>query len=148
MKLIKRLEITPVPEPRMTRRDRFDPRPRVVRYYDFANYLREICSPDDLPENHFLVFYLAMPKSWSKKKKKEHDRTSHKQTPDIDNLFKAFIDALYYQRNDSHIWLCQAAKIWSYTPGIEIWQPEKNILREAGLIIPETPNLRNLSGIS
>lgn len=128
MKLLKRLEITPVAEPRMSRRDRFDPRPSVIRYYDFANQLRTICSQSDLPENHFLVFYLAMPKSWSKKKKKELLHTPHCQTPDIDNLFKAFVDGLYYQSNDSHVWLCQAAKIWSDQSAIEIWQREEDIL--------------------
>jgi Holliday junction resolvase RusA-like endonuclease len=37
-----------------------------------------------------------MPESWSKKKKERMNLKPHQQTPDADNLFKAFTDTLFY----------------------------------------------------
>jgi Holliday junction resolvase RusA-like endonuclease len=42
-----------------------------------------------------------MPKSWSKKKRNELNGKPHTQRPDLDNLIKAFKDALC--EDDSHV---------------------------------------------
>jgi len=39
-------------------------------------------------------FYIPVPKSWSKKKKKLYHGTLHQSQPDIDNLVKAVFDSL------------------------------------------------------
>jgi Holliday junction resolvase RusA-like endonuclease len=43
-----------------------------------------------------------MPASWSKKKREEMDRQPHQNKPDLDNLIKAFKDALLSE--DSGVW--------------------------------------------
>jgi len=97
------LSIVPVPKPRMTQRDKWMKRPATDRYKNFKMELYLLCyscrwkPTDDLE----VKFVLPMPKSWSEKKKKEMDGQPHKQTPDLDNLIKAFQDALL--KDDSHI---------------------------------------------
>lgn len=44
-----------------------------------------------------LIFYIPVPKSWKKYKKAEMHNQLHCQTPDWDNLAKAFFDALLSQ---------------------------------------------------
>lgn len=41
-----------------------------------------------------LTFYIPVPKSWKEYKKREMHNQLHCQTPDWDNLSKAFFDAL------------------------------------------------------
>ena len=128
MKLIKLIEnIKPVPAPRMSRRDRFDPRPAVIKYRDYGIELRSQFTAEELPSNYLLVFYLPMAKSWSKKKKRSHYLQPHTQTPDKDNLEKGFLDALFYQhdehKDDSHIWDGRTIKLWKEGEGaIAIYQ--------------------------
>ena len=113
--------ITPVPTPRMTRADRWKKRPAVLRYWAFADELRLKMPKIDL--NHYtLTFGIPMPKSWSKKKKLELDGKPHKQRPDIDNLCKSVLDALYL--DDSHIHDIALKKIWS-TKGFILFEIEK-----------------------
>ena len=106
------LDITPVPKPRQTRADKWKKRPSVLRYRAFADEIRlKLDSGTDLNDCN-IKFALPMPKSWSKKKKKEMDGMPHQQTPDIDNLIKALLDAVY--SNDSGIHsLGKIKKIWS-----------------------------------
>lgn len=111
-------EITPVPAPRMTRRDKWlDPaRPCVQRYRDYASLLQTF--DIQIPVPYKVTFYLPMPVSWSKKKKKAMDGQPHTQTPDKDNLEKAFLDGLL--KEDSHIWSGWAEKRWGYYGRIEL----------------------------
>lgn len=62
-----------------------------------------------------LTFRIPMPKSWSKKKRVEHKYNPHKQRPDIDNLVKAVLDALFYKKKggDSRVWEIVAMKVWA-----------------------------------
>lgn len=120
----------------MTRRDRFAPRPMVQQYYDYANELRTLVLQDELPDNYLIVFWLAMPKSWSKKKKAKYDRTPCQSSPDKDNLEKALLDAIFskhseiynlhlkdkLKKNDSHVWDGRVIKLWSYEGKIDIYQ--------------------------
>lgn len=67
------------------------------------------------------MFQIAMPKSWSKKKRNTMASLPHQQKPDLDNLFKALADALHI--DDSHIHRISATKIWSEASGIWIAEP-------------------------
>ena len=104
----KRYEIVPVPKPRMTQADRWKKRPCVLRYFDYKDKLREMGA--ELTNDSEIIFVLPMPKSWSMKKKYEMFRKPHQQRPDIDNLFKAYADAILDE--DKHIYRMRAIKIW------------------------------------
>ena len=109
--------ITPVPKPRQTRSDKWKQRPVVMNYRAFADECR-LRIKKNLEEAH-IVFYVPMPKSWSKKKKNEMRAQPHRQKPDLDNLLKALMDAL--NTDDSHIAkLGSIQKVWADTGAIEI----------------------------
>lgn len=109
--------VTPVPKPRMTQRDRWAKRPAVMRYWAFCDEIRDAgCT---LPEfGAHVTFHMPMPKSWSKKKKREMLGQPHKQRPDWDNLAKALQDAVMPE--DSVVWNMQVTKVWAEKGGIEI----------------------------
>lgn len=70
-----------------------------------------------------LKFFFTTPKSWSEKKKKEHDGTPKYGTPDLDNLEKAIYDSLngYVWLDDSQVVDHRAQKFWTKGKGrIEI----------------------------
>ena len=99
----------------MSRRDRFDPRPCVVRFRDYGIQLRSQFTAELLPTNYLLVFYLPMPKSWSQKKKRSHLFKPHTNKLDKDNLEKGFLDSLFYQHptlNDKQVWDGRVIKLW------------------------------------
>ena len=113
-----RIDITPVPKPRQTRADKWKQRPPVMRYRAFADELR-LRLPKDFNLNYKrIVFYMPMPKSWSKKRRQKMEGMGHKQRPDIDNLAKSLLDALY--SDDSHIYSISLAKFWAYEGAIDI----------------------------
>jgi Holliday junction resolvase RusA-like endonuclease len=114
------LDINPVPKPRQTRADKWKQRPSVLRYRAFADELR-LKLPRDFDFNgKSIVFTLEMPKSWSKKKKAQMDATPHEQTPDLDNLLKALLDA--HMSDDSCISLIgRLEKVWGYQGSIRIY---------------------------
>ncbi len=67
---------------------------------------------------YHIQFYTKMADSWSKKKKDEMRWKPNQNTPDIDNLFKAFTDTLFYNtvnrsKDDCKIWKLSADKLWS-----------------------------------
>lgn len=41
-----------------------------------------------------IKFFIPVPKTWSKKKKKQYHQTLHQSRPDLDNLLKAMTDSL------------------------------------------------------
>ena len=119
------LEVTPVPKPRQTRSDKWKKRPSVMRYRAFADAVR-LMTPKDIDLNGTTVtFHMPMPKSWSKKKKAEKVFTPHMQRPDIDNLAKSLLDAIY--GDDSHIHTITIKKIWYVSGKIRIKFPDKGI---------------------
>jgi Holliday junction resolvase RusA-like endonuclease len=65
-----------------------------------------------------IIFYLPMPKSWSKKKRTEMNGTYHDQKPDVDNLAKAFMDA--FGSEDKHVAILHAEKYWAEEGSIEL----------------------------
>ena len=116
----KRYDITPVPKPRMTQKDKrrrgVQPRPPVARYNAFKQEVQLKIKDVDLNQ-HLVVFHMPMPKSWSEAKRAEMAGTPHTQKPDLDNLFKALGDAMHI--DDSHIHQMCASKLWDYEPGID-----------------------------
>lgn len=67
---------------------------------------------EDIPERiEEISFFMPIPRAMTKKQR-ERVGTPHKQTPDIDNLFKAFTDAIC--KRDEHIWFVgRQTKTWS-----------------------------------
>lgn len=80
----------------MTRSDRWKKRKCVVEYYKFKDELNAQAKRlGYVPEVPLSIhFVIPMPKSWSKKKKREMLGKGHESTPDLDNLIKAFKDCL------------------------------------------------------
>jgi Holliday junction resolvase RusA-like endonuclease len=64
-----------------------------------------------LSETFKVTFVLAMPDSWSKKKRALLDGQPHRQKPDIDNLLKFIMDALL-PNGDECVHEISARKIW------------------------------------
>lgn len=105
--------IDPVPKPRMTQRDRWKQRPCVVRYRHYCDKLRATCEHEGwtLPDSVAMTFVIAMPASWSKKKRLAMQAEHHSGKPDIDNLIKGVLDALRPD-DDSGVWRVSAVKRW------------------------------------
>jgi len=103
-------QINPQTKPRMTRSDKWKQRPCVMRYRAFKDKVRELGIK--IPEQGCqVIFFIPMPKSWSQKKKDSMCGMPHQSTPDIDNLCKGLLDALY--KDDSHIYDIRIKKIWN-----------------------------------
>lgn len=111
------LPVTPIGKPRMTRSDKWKKRPAVVRYHEYKDALREL-NLDELPPRFDITFNIPMPTSWSKKKQAEMFGKPHQQRPDIDNLLKAFLDALCI--DDSYVYDVSMRKRWSILGSMEL----------------------------
>lgn len=111
--------INPNTKPRMTRADKWKKRKCVLQYWAFKDEvkLRGVTIPED---GALIIFYVPMAKSWSKKKKALFEGKPHRNTPDIDNLAKGLLDAIY--KDDALIWNLHIIKVWSYEGAIEIKQ--------------------------
>jgi Holliday junction resolvase RusA-like endonuclease len=115
--------------PRMTRSDKWNKRPCVVRYMAFRNEvalaMRAEMTNKRIPESLLtevvradMVFTLPMPPSWPKKKKDAHFSAIHCQRPDCDNLAKGVLDAIFGE--DSRIAFLSVAKYWSTKPYVHV----------------------------
>ena len=103
------INVTPVAKPRMTRADSWKKRPVVQRYWAFKDKIR--ASGLVLPNSGFhVVFVIPMPKSWSKKKVSSMLGQPHQQKPDVDNLAKGLLDAVFDE--DCKVWDVRITKIW------------------------------------
>jgi Holliday junction resolvase RusA-like endonuclease len=114
-------EVAPFPKPRMTQRDKWKRRPVVIKYILFKEALKYYAEENcyKVPDELSLTFILAMPKTWSKKKRDAMRGKPHQQRPDLDNLIKAFKDALC--EDDSHVHTYGTMKkIWGDVGQIEV----------------------------
>lgn len=108
---MKVYHINPIGKPRMVRSDAWKKRDCVQRYWAFKDLVKKhkISIPDS---GAHIKFYIPMPVSWSKKRKGTLNGLPHRGKPDIDNLLKALMDAVF--EDDSHIYNIQASKYLSY----------------------------------
>lgn len=101
----------PIGKPRQTRSDRWKQRPCVVRYRSWADQARlaafghpskklTLTGPTTLR----VVAYLEAPK-------KRHRVGPHTVKPDIDNIEKAVMDALF--ENDQMVYRSSVEKVWA-----------------------------------
>ena len=111
----------PVPKPRETRRDRWAQRKSVMRFRFFRDVVRSSMEHFNFvpSEQLGLVFYMKMPSSLSKKRASQRVHKAHQVRPDLDNLEKAALDALFAE--DAVVYMKIALKMWSLDPRIEIW---------------------------
>tara|TARA_R110002020_G_scaffold3546_4_gene15860 strand:+ start:4650 stop:5051 length:402 start_codon:yes stop_codon:yes gene_type:complete len=116
-------DVVPIAAPRMNQADRWKKRPCVVRYFEYRDQVRAIAAEQGftLPGQFSVRFYLAMPRSWSKRKKQEHDGKPHQAKPDADNLLKGWMDCF---GDDQHVWNVCASKLWSASPCVLLDVPE------------------------
>ena len=113
--------IVPMGAPRMTRADawRVPVRDCVSRYRAFKDEVR--LRGVSLVNGDGVVFVMPMPPSWSKKKKAKMCGQLCKQKPDLDNMLKSLMDALF--QDDAHIAeLSKLRKEWGYTGEIRIYR--------------------------
>lgn len=116
-KIEKVYKITPIPKPRMTQRDKWKKRPCVLRYFAFKDEVRlnNIVIPE---QGAHITFYIAMPKSWPKKKKVLMEGQPHQQKPDLDNYAKSILDAVF--DDDAKVWDLRVTKLWAYEDSIRL----------------------------
>ena len=100
-------------KPRMTQRDKWAKRPCVTRYRDIATEMREQANEQCYTPYPSIkaIIGIKMPKSWTKKKKREMLGKPHQQRPDVDNITKAIMDILC--KEDSFIYHIDIKKFWS-----------------------------------
>lgn len=108
------VDIDPMGKPRMTKADAWKGRDVVNRYWKFKDDLVKAAKEQRFLLNnaYHVVFYIAMPASWSKKKKAEMKFTHHEAKPDIDNLIKSVNDCLLPE-SDSAVHSVLAHKVWA-----------------------------------
>lgn len=114
-------------------------RPRLGRYgtytpkktQEYEKYVK-MCwvakygsiQPSEQPLEMNIVFYMPIPKSYSKKQRAEilNGRLKHTKKPDIDNLIKSVLDALngLAYADDSKIIKVAAEKQYSEKPKTEL----------------------------
>lgn len=127
----------PMGKPRMTQRDVWKQRPVVLRYRDYCDRIVEAAPATVLNSDAYaisIVAYIAMPKSWSKKKQVQHWGTIHRTKPDWDNIGKAVCDALF--KDDSILGDGRVQKFWcaageqrtEITVSFHVHQNEKPVL--------------------
>jgi Holliday junction resolvase RusA-like endonuclease len=122
------LDIVPQPalRPICSKWGAYNP-PKYADYLDDLRYLfTDIKKEEKFYSENLLelsaIFYVPIPKSWSKKKKNIHEGKYCKVRPDLSNYIKAIEDAMegIFFKNDSQIALYgKCAKIYSSVPRIE-----------------------------
>ena len=122
-------DIAPVvaSRPRVTRWSTFFPKKYTQFKEDMLELTKDITfTPTEKLIYSKITFYVAMPKSWSKKKKLEKDGKFCDNNADIDNYCKAILDSLegVYFANDKQVVMIRAMKYYSATPRIEYQQTE------------------------
>lgn len=125
-------DIAPTPAPRMNRSDVWKRRPSVVKYHSYRDAILAAPCTDDLRTDLtktgivVLTFCIQPPKSWPKKRlaalraADSPMALAHRQTPDLDNLVKGFLDAVFYGhgQQDSTVWSVTAEKVWGLRSGV------------------------------
>jgi Holliday junction resolvase RusA-like endonuclease len=87
--------IDPMGAPRMTRADAWKKRPVVLSYHAYKDAIRKHYGQRPIPKKLVVFFQIAMPPSWSKKMRDNERGMPHRNKPDLDNLLKGVMDALW-----------------------------------------------------
>lgn len=93
---------------------------RLIRLEKYNNYKVELLAEAKrkgftIPAAGLSVtFFIPMPRTWSKKKKRQYNGTFMQSRPDIDNLVKSFCDSLCQE--DKYIANITATKRWADFP--------------------------------
>ena len=105
----------------MVRSDTWAGRRVVAFYWQYKDMLNLIARRKKYSIGDMLdiVFYLPMPDSWSKKKKREMNGKPHQQKPDVDNLLKGFTDSLMAE--DKNLYKVKISKYWAVMGRIEVF---------------------------
>ena len=119
--MVEIYHITPNTKPRQTRKDKWEKRPCVMQYRQFADDVRSAGVKIPTHDCH-VIFVVPMAPSWSDKKKAQMDGQPMQLTPDLDNLHKALLDSLF--SNDCHIWDARITKLWGYSGKIIVLPAE------------------------
>lgn len=108
------IPLTPMGKPRMTRNSHWKKgNTPVKRYWKWKDDLMLLTNKEgyELEDKISIDFYLPMAKSWTKKRKAEMMGKPHQFKPDVDNMLKAFMDAL--ASKDEHVYDARGRKFWS-----------------------------------
>ncbi len=109
----------PVSKPRMTRADVWKKRPCVLEYRNWADCVRvaaqeagliEMAMNDGDVVECILTFILPIPESTKGAKREKLKGRGHNVRPDLDNLVKGVLDALF--ENDSSVYKIAAEKFY------------------------------------
>lgn len=124
-----RVEIEPMGAVRMTGRGKWV-KPNAQRYLTYKKAIQSAISeqvivnhrePTKNPVAVYITFFMPIPNSWSKRKKKLAPSVRHTKKPDIDNMVKGLFDSLngIIWKDDNQVVICQAEKVYHHSPGIE-----------------------------
>ena len=103
--------LVPIGKPRMTQRDKWAQRDCVMQYRAWCDRARLNCLGVTVtPVALDFYAHIPMPPSWSKKKQAAMAGELHRQKPDLDNIAKAIMDALW--KDDSGIAHLHGHKFW------------------------------------
>lgn len=102
-------------KPRQTRRDKHSPSKAVQRYRNWADEVRLRKVPEAMGSCNRVTFMVPMPRTWTPVRKQRAAYTPHTQTPDLDNMVKALLDACMPD-GDQTVWSVWATKLWSWEP--------------------------------
>lgn len=120
MKLVARLPIAPMHAVRMTQRSKWRDAPRKYLEWKRALAWTALAAKYELRSGDRIVFKISLPKA----QRQVTAGDPHTVKPDLDNLLKAFFDALH--TDDAHISEISARKEWAETGEIEVWRTVTN----------------------
>ena len=127
MKVVLYVAPVPASRARVTRWSTYFPKKYTQFKKDMELALGNTCfTPSDKLIYAQLDFFVAMPKSCSKKKRLDKSGKFCDNNADIDNYIKAILDSLEgtYYENDKQIVMIRGRKYYSETPRIEYTQTE------------------------
>lgn len=119
------IEGTPRGKPRMTQRDRWMKRPEVLAYRSWADTARarylQALPPGRAfapPSSVTAVAYFGCPLAWSGRKRREMAGMPHRVKPDVDNIAKGLLDALF--ERDQEVHRLALKKLWDDGQGARL----------------------------
>jgi len=114
-------DVEPVAKPRMTRSDKWNKRPATDRYWAYCDEMKYKANKErfTVPAELTVHFYLPMPESWPERRKQAMEGQPHQSRPDLDNLLKAFKDALCPEDGYVHHYI-NVRKLWARKGRIEV----------------------------